>query len=52
MMAAYRESERIGVREMARELGVSSATLSRFERGLPCNSRCLSLVLLWMLQPI
>lgn len=39
MLQMYRASIRpsVGVREMARRIGTSPATLSRLERGLPCD---------------
>ena len=47
----YREQRRIGIREMAKIIGTSHATLSRIERGLPCDSNTAYRVMLWVFQP-
>ena len=39
----------IGVREFARELGVSASTLSRIENGEEPSGRTLPAILRWML---
>ena len=50
VIKAYRESERYGVRAFAKILGVSSATLSRVERGQNCDGAVLAKILKWMLK--
>lgn len=40
----------LGVRRMAKELGVSPATLSRIERGKECDSRTLMKLINWMTE--
>ena len=47
VLAAYRRDARLGVRALAREIGTSSATLSRFERGLNVDAATLGKILLW-----
>ncbi|MDE2096627.1 MAG: helix-turn-helix transcriptional regulator [Patescibacteria group bacterium] len=50
VIKAYRESERYGVRAFAKIIGISSATLSRIERGNACDSVVLAKILKWMLK--
>ncbi len=38
MIRMWRALENIGVREAAKDFGISSATLSRIENGHDCNS--------------
>lgn len=38
------------VRDVAKEVGISPATVSRFERGEDCDSNTLSILLRWLLQ--
>ena len=37
------------VREVAKEIGTSPATLNRLERDYPCDSDTMAVVLLWLL---
>ena len=37
------------LRSLAKEIGVSVATLSRFERGHDCDGKTLSKILTWLL---
>lgn len=46
----WRTVRRIGVREAAREIGVSHATLSRIERGLPADGKTVVKLLNWLLN--
>lgn len=46
----YRVMEELGVRDLAKKIGISAATLSRIERGKDCDSRTLSKILNWLLQ--
>lgn len=48
MIAAYRKLNRYGVREMAKIIGVSSATLNRVERGEYCDARTLIKIMAWL----
>lgn len=50
VIADYRHVNRIGVREMAREIGTSHSTLSRIERGLPSDAKTLVKILDWLLH--
>jgi transcriptional regulator with XRE-family HTH domain len=45
----WRTMEEKGIREVAKEIGTSHATLSRIERGEQCDSDTLALVLLWLI---
>lgn len=47
----WRGADGIGVREAAKQIGISHPTLSRIENGKPCNSEILAQVLLWMIAP-
>lgn len=50
VLADYRFANSIGVRELAWRIGTSSATLSRIERGKPCDGATLVKVLQWLLK--
>lgn len=52
LIRAYREKHRYGIREMAKMIGISHATLSRIERGETCDSTTAYRVVLWALQPM
>lgn len=41
--------EEKSVREVAKEIGTSSATLNRIEHDKPCESGTLAKVLLWLI---
>lgn len=43
-----RASERIGLREMAKEIGISAPTLSRIENGGTCDIRTLTMLMVWL----
>lgn len=49
LIKKWRGAEKIGIREAARQIGTSHATLSRLENGLPCNSDTLASVIIWMI---
>ena len=51
LLKRYRMWREITVRELAKEIGVPIATLSRVENGKRCDSGTLLLLLLWMHQP-
>lgn len=46
-----RTMEGLSLRDLAKEIGVSSATLSRIERGLPCDMLSFGRVFTWLLNP-
>ena len=50
VIARYRYAERLGVRAVAKEIGVSAATLNRVERGEPCDGTTLTKILFWLLE--
>lgn len=52
LLRAWREKERIGVREAAKQIGVSHATLSRIENGKPTDGQTLWLILNWLNAPV
>jgi len=45
-----RTVEGLSLRDLAKEIGVSSATLSRIERGLPCDMASFGRVFVWLLN--
>jgi len=45
----WRYATRVGVREVAKRIGISAATLSRVERGENPDGETLAKVLLWLL---
>lgn len=47
-IAAFRKIHSIGLRELAREIGVSAATLSRIESGKPCDQNTMVLLFRWL----
>ncbi len=49
-LRAWRAERGLGVRDAARLIGTSHATLSRLENGKPCDGKTLSAVLLWLLR--
>lgn len=52
VIAAYRAQHRYGVREMAKIIGVSAATLNRIERGENCDGRILAKIITWLLSEV
>ena len=48
LIRLYRNVENIGIRDFAAELGTSSATLSRVERGEAMSGETLAKILRWM----
>lgn len=50
-LKAWRETQRIGVREAARQIGLSHSTLSRIERGEAVDGQTLWAVLTWLNSP-
>lgn len=45
---AWRESERLGIRAVAKDIGISHGTLSRLERDENVDGATLILVLVWL----
>ena len=52
MIVDFRNVECMGVREAAKQIGISAATLSRIERGENCDGATLIKVLAWVLAPM
>ena len=50
VLRQYRWAIRVGVRELAAEIGCSASTLSRIERGHLPDGTTLALILLWLLK--
>ncbi len=48
VIADYRWANRAGVRELATEIGISHATLSRVENGENCDAKTLTTILSWL----
>jgi len=49
VLRKWRTMEERTIRDVAREIGTSSATLLRIEQGKPCDSGTLAAVLMWMI---
>jgi transcriptional regulator with XRE-family HTH domain len=50
MLALYRVSSGTGLRQMAADIGVSAATLSRIERGYAMDAVTLIVLWKWLLD--
>lgn len=50
VMLAYRNSRGLGVRDMAREVGISPATLNRVERNRNVDGRTMAKLFLWLIE--
>lgn len=50
LLDAYRWKHKLGMRELARKIGISPATLLRIEHGKDCDIRSLMLVINWIMQ--
>lgn len=48
LLVLYRATLRIGIREMAREIGISAATASRIERGHAMDAETLLKMWAWL----
>jgi transcriptional regulator with XRE-family HTH domain len=49
LLLRWRAAERVGVRQLANEIGISYATLSRVENGEEPGGKTLAAILRWML---
>ena len=49
VLKEYRWAKRVGVRELARQIGVSAPTLNRIERGGNPDGASLAKILRWLL---
>ena len=49
VIADYRWANRIGVRDLAKQIGCSHSTLNRFERGDNCDADTLIKILGWLM---
>jgi transcriptional regulator with XRE-family HTH domain len=49
VLADYRWANRLGVRELAKEMGITSATLNRIEQNENCNAASLIAIIDWLL---
>ena len=48
LLKRYRQSLDLGQRELAHQIGVSTATVCRIERGEPCDIRSFGRLLVWL----
>ena len=48
VLADYRYAQRIGVRELAKEIGLSPATLNRIENESTCDAAALIKIMSWL----
>ena len=51
VIADYRFANNLGVREVAAEIGTSSATLNRLENNENCDGETMVKVMLWLFAP-
>jgi hypothetical protein len=51
VISDWRWANRMGVREAAKLIGVSIATLSRVECGKNCDGDTLAKIVLWLIEP-
>lgn len=49
VLVGFRHDAHMTVRELAKEIGCSPATMNRLERGYSCDSDTLAKVMLWLL---
>lgn len=49
VLRKYRHMRELGIREMAKEIGVSYPTLHRIESGRVCDASTLKKILIWLL---
>jgi|GEM_PF-4124081 predicted transcriptional regulator len=49
VLRKWRTMEERTIREVANEIGTSSATLLRIEQGKPCDSGTMATILLWLI---
>lgn len=50
IIKGWRDSQRLGIRAIAKEIGISHGTLSRIERGEACDGRTIIKVIFWLLS--
>lgn len=50
LLNCYRRLRDIGIRKLAKEIGIGHATLSRIERGENFDAETMTKVMLWMLS--
>lgn len=49
LIAAWRAANRYGTRELAKQIGISAATLSRIENGRNCDATSVGKLLIWLM---
>ena len=49
VLRKWRTMEDRSVREVAKEIGTSAATLNRIEHGYPCDSGTIAAILIWLI---
>jgi transcriptional regulator with XRE-family HTH domain len=49
VLRKWRTMEELSIRDVAKEIGTSHSTLSRIERGEPCDSDTLAAVIIWLI---
>ena len=48
ILADHRYANRMGVRELAKDIGLSAATLNRIENGKPCDGDSIAKLMIWL----
>lgn len=51
MIRCYRQMNERELRTVAKEIGISAATLMRIEHGRECDASTLMKILQWMMEP-
>lgn len=46
----YRAKHELGIRELAKEIGISTSTISRIENGKDCDLESFSKLLIWLMR--
>lgn len=52
IISRWRKMCDVTIREAAKDIGISPATLSRIENGKPSDGKSLALILTWLMQPM
>lgn len=52
IIRSWRVNQDLGIREVAAQIGISAATLSRIERGEKMDGRTLAAILHWLAGPV
>lgn len=51
VLRSHRHMERLGLRDLAKQIGISATTLSNIERGKTVDQHIFTKLLLWLITP-